>query len=386
MSDELEAVGALATAGLAASQVGGTAAAAPGAKPAHGPQCLNCRAPLHGAFCQTCGQPAHVHRSLLHLGEELLHGILHFDAKGWRTLPLMVVRPGLLTRRYIDGQRARHVSPLALFLFTVFLMFFVFSLNGISPVKLNAGRVTVQDRIEASAELELAVAALAKAEVALAEARRTGVGIEAAQAELADATIEQAADALALKAVDAALAGRAEVPAPAASAAAAAASQAEPALSMGAIALGSLKIETGNARIDAALKRAKQNPELTLYKLKNTAYKFSFLLVPISLPFLWLMFFWRPGITMYDHAVFSLYSLSFMSVLIIVVALLEPLKLNGAQGFLLSVAVPLHLFMQLRETHRLGFFAALWRTVALLFVCGFVLALFMLCIIALTMG
>ena len=386
MSDELEAVGALATAGLAASQVGGTAAAAPGANPAHGPQCLNCGATLRGAFCQACGQPAHVHRSLLHLAEEVLHGILHFDAKGWRTLPLLVARPGLLTRRYIDGQRARHVSPLALFLFTVFLMFFVFSLTSISPVKLNAGRVTVQDRIEASAELELAVAALAKAEVALAEARRTGVGIEAAQADLTDATIEQAADALALKAVDAALAGRAEVPDPAASAAAAAASQAEPALSMGAIALGSLKIETGNARIDAALKRAKQNPELTLYKLKNTAYKFSFLLVPISLPFLWLMFFWRPGITMYDHAVFSLYSLSFMSVLIIVVALLEPLKLNGAQGVLLSVAVPLHLFMQLRETHRLGFFAALWRTVALLCVCGFVLALFMLCIIALTMG
>src|SRR5439155_7755576 len=59
-------------------------------------------------------QAAHLHRSLWHLGEELLHGLLHFDAKGWRTLPLLIGRPGLLTRRYIDGQRARYVSPLAL--------------------------------------------------------------------------------------------------------------------------------------------------------------------------------------------------------------------------------------------------------------------------------
>ena len=112
MSDELEAVGALATAGLAASQLGATVAAAPGTPPAHGAQCMNCGAALHGTFCQVCGQRAHVHRSLLHLAEEVLHGVLHFDAKGWRTLPLLVVRPGLLTRRYIDGQRARHVSPM----------------------------------------------------------------------------------------------------------------------------------------------------------------------------------------------------------------------------------------------------------------------------------
>jgi hypothetical protein len=39
------------------------------------------------------------------------------DAKGYRTLPLLIARPGVLTRRYIDRQRTRYVSPLALFLF-----------------------------------------------------------------------------------------------------------------------------------------------------------------------------------------------------------------------------------------------------------------------------
>ena len=36
-----------------------------------------------------------------------LHGVLHFEGKIWHTLPLLAWRPGELTRRYIDGQRAQ---------------------------------------------------------------------------------------------------------------------------------------------------------------------------------------------------------------------------------------------------------------------------------------
>lgn len=118
MSD-LEAVGALAMAGLAASEIEGDKTPQP-ASAAPCENCANCKAPLGGAFCQTCGQSAHIHHSLLHLAEEVVHGILHFDAKGWRTIPLLVAFPGRLTRRYIDGQRKNYVSPLALFLFMVF--------------------------------------------------------------------------------------------------------------------------------------------------------------------------------------------------------------------------------------------------------------------------
>ena len=74
--------------------------------------------------------------------------------------------------------------------------------------------------------------------MALTEARRAGVGIEDAQAALADAKVEQTANALALKVIDAAMAGRAQAPGAAASGVAAAAS--EPALSIGAIVLGSM--------------------------------------------------------------------------------------------------------------------------------------------------
>jgi hypothetical protein len=92
--------------------------------------CLNCGSPLTGPYCAQCGQKGHVHRSLRGFGHDLLHSVLHFEGKIWRTLPMLAWRPGELTRRYVHGERARFVSPIAIFLFSVFLMFAVFSWVG----------------------------------------------------------------------------------------------------------------------------------------------------------------------------------------------------------------------------------------------------------------
>lgn len=374
MSDELEAAGALATAGLVAGRV--DAAGASHAGPRHG-VCANCGATLSGAFCQACGQPAHVHRSLLHLTEEMLHGVLHFDTKGWRTLPLLVFRPGLLTRRYIDGQRQRHVSPLALFLFTVFMMFFVFSLTTHAPQTVPGGSAT--SRAEVADALAKADMVVGSAEARLGRAQGHADEASDAQDELTEARAEQKALRLALQAFDAV--------APTASTAAAATGQVSTPSSPGWMRqLRSTPVNTGHPRLDAAIRRAVDNPELTLYKLKNTAYKFSFMLVPISLPFLWLMFFWRRDIAVYDHAVFSLYSLSFMSLLFIVIALASTLHAAGVAAALLLVVPPLHMAMQLRETYRLGWFSTAWRTLALLTVTAIVLSLFLLFIVVVTTG
>jgi len=378
MSDEFEAAGALATAGLVAAQTDG---AAGHRGSSHGGPCANCGTTLSGAFCQACGQAAHVHRSLLHLSEEVLHGVLHFDAKGWRTLPLLLFRPGLLTRRYIDGQRMRHVSPLALFLFTVFLMFFVFSLT--TSVPTTSSDATAGARTELQEGLKDADAAVERAAAALERVRPRAEGVSEAEAELADARIEQSAARIALQAFDTAASAAALVAPAAASAAPAPAS---PSSSGRWVQLRGKTINTGHPGLDAAIRRAVDNPELTLYKLKNTAYKFSFMLVPISLPFLWLMFFWRRGIAVYDHAVFVLYSLSFMSLLFIVIALLSVTRVSAAVPTLLLLLPPLHMAMQLRETYRLGLLSTLWRTLALLTVSAIVFVLFLLFIVAVTMS
>lgn len=56
-------------------------------QPSPSAACANCATALEGRFCHCCGQKAHLHKSLLHLGEDVLHGVLHFDSKGSRTLP-----------------------------------------------------------------------------------------------------------------------------------------------------------------------------------------------------------------------------------------------------------------------------------------------------------
>ena len=364
MSDELEAAGAAVTAGLIASQVDG-ASATPAARTEPHAVCRNCGRSLSGAFCAGCGQSAHIHRSLLHFGEEVLHNILHFDAKAWRTLLLLVTRPGLLTRRYIDGQRMRYVSPLALFLFTMFLMYFVFSLTG--GTSISSAHLNDVDRAAARAELIGAIdearADVAQHEAALERARNQ-------RADEADAELDLNAARKTLQVVEGALAAFDKTAADAPSGAASAAEPVTAALSA--------RIETGNAALDEAIKRQLKNPELAFYRLKNTAYKFSFMLIPISLPFLWLMFALRRDVAIYDHAVFCLYSLSFMSLLFASVALLSLTPLSAWLALITMVVPPLHMFAQLRETYGLRTRSALWRTLALLCIAGTAFVLFLL--------
>jgi hypothetical protein len=80
------------------------------------------------------------HRSLAAIGHDIMHGVLHLDGKLWNTLPLLAFKPGKLTRRFIEGERAKFVSPMAMFLFSVFAMFAVFQMVGISaPTDLGEG-------------------------------------------------------------------------------------------------------------------------------------------------------------------------------------------------------------------------------------------------------
>lgn len=318
--------------------------------------CANCGAALAGAWCHACGQRAHVHRSLLHFLEELLHGVWHFDAKGWRTLPLLVARPGVLTRRYIDGQRTRYVSPLALFLFCVFLMFFVFSVTGRSPK--TPEMLDEADRAEARAEL--------MSELQAARARVAAYGEQAASGA-AGAPIKLAAARKRLQIVEATLA------------AFDGGVQDNPELNS-ALSKPAVEVETDWPALDKALRQQFQNPELALYKLKTSAYKFSFLLVPISLPFLWLMFVRRRDVVMYDHAVFVLYSLSFMALLLVLVVLIATAWPSGWLAPLLIGVMPLHMFSQLRGTYGLTWGGAAWRTTAMVLVAGVVFTLYLVLI------
>jgi hypothetical protein len=395
MNPDFPEVGTLVSAGLAAREL--DAISIPdrhGGETGSHHNCLNCGTALSARYCGSCGQPAHLHRSLWHLCEEFLHGVLHFDTKGVRTAPLLIFRPGLLTRRYIDGQRTRYVSPMALFLFCIFLMYFVFSLaaQGDShnvKVKAEDARSAKADLAKAQQEADEDVA---RATTKLAQLKQAGADLSEAQQELAEAKFAKkmtvASSALASTAIDLGSRSAAEAqpatakPGDTAAAADAAADSGTWQEQLAAKA----KPHVGDPGTKGRIYRALANPDLALYKLKSTAYKFSFMLIPISLPFLWLMFFWKRGVTMYDHGVFSLYSLSFMALLFTAAALLAMMGVSGSVVAMCVIFVPpVHMFAQLRGTYGLGLFAASWRTLALLCICGTAFILFLLFVAAMTL-
>lgn len=456
------------------------------ANQASGATCANCGTSLAGAYCYACGQSSHIHRSLLHMFEEVLHGIFHFDTKAWRTIPALIKRPGQLTKDYIQGKRTSFVSPLALFLFLIFLMFFVFSLTMKDPsneiLNIPESRDTVVKELanskahlaEEQAKLDALPAYNPDVRELRSSIRETQMEIRQLQDSLdaidgkefdnaaAQQLLTDAEKNLAqLRAREAQLEHRSENAINVASSSAeSSASSASSELNASTNASASNEIATmksselreeirfakqeikhhrrrigkankrseksksaeNNGKIgvsvssdstksiesqkqanstsaasdeasDAgtppkekvdgedesnnlsdipyvgkALAHADKNRELTLYKMKKNAASSAFLLMPISLPFLWLLFAFKRKYVMFDHAVFSLYSLSFMCLLLMLISILARFNFTGTAGFLFLIVPPVHMFMQLRHAYDLGILGTLWRTIALLLI------------------
>lgn len=313
-------------------------------------KCLNCGALVAGRYCQNCGQSLHVHRTLSAFWHDFTHSILHFEGKIWRTLPLLFLKPGQLTRRYVHGERARFVSPLALFLFSVFLMFATFSWVGM-PVGSGG---TTNTNVAAAGKANMAVE-LAKTKAKLAELEKSGASKE----KIASVREDVVGLETGIKLADG--------------------------IGSSNLIVNDSEIHLGVPEVDDALKHAIKNPALLIYKMQSNAYKFSWALIPISIPFVWLLFIFRRQFKPYDHAIFVTYSLSFMSLLLVVLSILGRLgPLAGLRAPLFVFAPPAHMFFQLRGAYQIGIFAAAWRMVALLGIAFVVLILFG--VILLTLG
>jgi hypothetical protein len=127
---------------------------------------------------------------------------------------------------------------------------------------------------------------------------------------------------------------------------------------------------------------------LLSYKLQANAYKFSWALVPISLPFLWLLFLhrrrYRERFKAYDHLVFITYSISFMSMLLIAFVLLRAVGVtSGLLNLAFVLAAPVHVYRQLKGAYGLSRPSALWRTAALLASAMLTIGLFFLLLVGL---
>jgi hypothetical protein len=326
--DEVDAVGDVVSGALVARAVDRAGSAIGADGHTHERACLNCGTPLTGAFCHHCGQHSHVHRTLGAFFHDLVHSVFHFEGRLWKTLPMLAWRPGDLTRRYIDGQRARFVSPMALFLFSVFLMFAVLSSVGsIEPVD------SQQMRTELRTNLQKEEAKLA----AIQRDRARALDLGKPTADLDRRLKAATQDVTALRAM------------------------AERGVVSGSVMQVSDDLPQW---IRDPIEHANRNPDLLFYKLRTNAYKWSWALIPLSVPFLWLLFPFSRRFRLYDHMVFVTYSLSFMTVLVITTTLLSAAGWSGAVAVAMFVP-PIHMFRQLKGAYGLTRLGALWRTVLL---------------------
>lgn len=336
--------------------------------------CLNCEGPVIGNYCSRCGQPLHVHRSIGAFWHDILHGVLHFEGKFWRTLPLLAWKPGELTRRYVHGERAKFISPMALFLFSVFMMFAVFSFIGDPFSGVDNGDEWSNGVIVEAGELEGKIKAKT-VQLDLAEGENK-VELEQELLEL-----KKARNMLATMTLD-------EMPYP------------EVGLGDDGLGIGdfegsesanasqSNEINTGlrwlDTKLHGGLKKANANPSLLFYKLKANGYKFAWLLIPISLPFVWLTTIGRRGYHFYDHAVFTTYSISFMSLLFITCAVLAAIGVTEEiWAALLAFYPPFHMYRQLRHAYQMSRPEALVRVSFLLVFTVISLTLFLVILLAL---
>ncbi|HEV8017618.1 MAG TPA: DUF3667 domain-containing protein [Steroidobacteraceae bacterium] len=90
--------------------------------------CENCGAEVTGRYCGACGQrlepPLH---SLWHFLTVATEDLTHADSRLWRTLGALLLRPGFLTRQFLDGRRARYLPPVRLYLVLSVVFFIWFS-------------------------------------------------------------------------------------------------------------------------------------------------------------------------------------------------------------------------------------------------------------------
>src|SRR3546814_12033990 len=98
-----------------------------------------------------------------------------------------------------------------------------------------------------------------------------------------------------------------------------------------------------------------------LYKVQANAYKFAWALIPLSIPFMWLLYPFSRRFHAYDHFVFVTYSISFMLLPFVVVRLLGMTAIGGWVTSLAVLYVPFHMYRQLRGAHRSSRFGALTR-------------------------
>jgi hypothetical protein len=101
-------------------------------KTKHQNTCPSCNSVLVGKYCHNCGEKIRSSSdySLRKFIEESVDVLTHYDSKLYRSVRLLMSRPGFLTQEFFAGRRIAYVKPVQLFLLINIAYFLAVSLFG----------------------------------------------------------------------------------------------------------------------------------------------------------------------------------------------------------------------------------------------------------------
>ncbi len=106
---------------------------------------------------------------------------------------------------------------------------------------------------------------------------------------------------------------------------------------------------------------AMKHPRELGMEIQAWLHRVAIAFLPISALLLGLLFVFQRRFVLFDHAIFSMHSLSFMGLLLTVSTLVGLVPIVGWVGNLLTLAVPVHLFVHMRGTYRTSIAGTLIR-------------------------
>jgi len=95
-----------------------------------GVECLNCGHPLDisDKYCPNCSQANSTKKlTLKDFVDEFFSGLINYDSKLLKTLYALLLRPGRITKDYVNGKRITYTNPFRFLLSLAFLYFLMFT-------------------------------------------------------------------------------------------------------------------------------------------------------------------------------------------------------------------------------------------------------------------
>lgn len=91
--------------------------------------CKSCGKEFSGNYCNQCGEKVinQKDRTIKYFFGELLNAFTFADNKLWRTLRIILKKPGFLSKEFVDGRRKPYMKPVSIF-FLANLIYFLFPL------------------------------------------------------------------------------------------------------------------------------------------------------------------------------------------------------------------------------------------------------------------